>query len=377
MAQADKMLMVDADAHVLEPADLWLKYLESEYRDRAIRIEIDDDGLEVLLVENKPYESIRGIMGALGGIDQVKEDLVIPGKVTYADASPPGSYDPSARLQVLDEENIDIALLYPTIGIVWEAEVEDPKLAQAYTRAYNRWLVDFCSEDRRRLIPIAHISLLDPEGAVEEVKRARAAGCVGVYLSPDMASRAGRHFDDPVFTRFWSTLEDLDMPVSFHVVVRQKPSFSDWLEGGGELNLFTFAFLSMDVTAAFTLMLSRGVFEAHPRLKCAILETGANWIAAWLDRLDHKWESVRCTPLKPSDYFYRQCLVSADPDETMTAAVVNHIGEDYFLWASDYPHIDATFGVVDEMLGRVAPLSIEAQRKVMGGNAMRFYGLQD
>ena len=77
----------------------------------------------------------------------------------------------------------------------------------------------------------------------------------------------------------------------------------------------------------------------------------------------------------PSEYFYRQCLVSADPDETLTAQVIEHIGADYFLWASDYPHIDADFGVVKELKERIAPLSKTDQYKVLGENAIRFYGL--
>lgn len=110
----------------------------------------------------------------------------------------------------------------------------------------------------------------------------------------------------------------------------------------------------------------------------AILEAGANWISAWLDRLDHKFEVIRATTyltLRPSDYFRRQCLVSADPDESLTATVVAHIGADYFIWASDYPHIDASMNVVDTIRRRLAPLSRADQRKVLGSNAQRFYGL--
>ena len=64
-----------------------------------------------------------------------------------------------------------------------------------------------------------------------------------------------------------------------------------------------------------------------------------------------------------------------DADETLTAKVIEHIGADYFLWASDYPHIDADFGVVKELKERIAPLPQADQRKVLGENAIRFYGL--
>jgi predicted TIM-barrel fold metal-dependent hydrolase len=55
--------------------------------------------------------------------------------------------------------------------------------------------------------------------------------------------------------------------------------------------------------------------------------------------------------------------------------MVEHLGADYFIWASDYPHIDASFGVVRELTGRLAPLPEDARRKVLGQNAQRFYGL--
>jgi predicted TIM-barrel fold metal-dependent hydrolase len=280
----------------------------------------------------------------------------------------------------MDAEAIDTAILYPTIGICWEGAVKDPELATAYTRAYNRWIVDFCSTDRRRLVPIAHVSLLDPDGAVEEARRARQAGCAGIYLSPDLQARRGRMFDDPVFARFFATAQDLEMPVAFHVVARENSLFSPWSASRDGLadGVFAFAFLAIDVMAAFTSMMTRGMFETYPRLRCAVLEAGSNWITAWLGRLDHKYKMGGFqSPLRmlPSDYFRRQCVISAEPDEELTAPVLDYLGEDLMIWASDYPHLDASFGVVDEIRQKLRPLSESAQRKVLGENARRFYAL--
>ena len=73
--------------------------------------------------------------------------------------------------------------------------------------------------------------------------------------------------------------------------------------------------------------------------------------------------------------FYRQCIVSADPDETVIAPIIEAVGAEYFVWASDYPHIDASMGVVGEIRSRLETLSEEDQLKVLGLNAVRFYGL--
>ena len=83
------------------------------------------------------------------------------------------------------------------------------------------------------------------------------------------------------------------------------------------------------------------------------------------------------TPMKllPSEYFKRQCLISAEPDESITAAVAQHLGEDYVIWASDYPHLDASFNVVGQIREKIAGLPESAQRKILGENAIRFYGL--
>lgn len=68
-------------------------------------------------------------------------------------------------------------------------------------------------------------------------------------------------------------------------------------------------------------------------------------------------------------------MISADPDETLTAPVVSHLGDGYVIWASDYPHLDAEMGAVADLRGRLASLPLASQKKVLGENVMRFYGL--
>jgi uncharacterized protein len=381
-----KRIVVDADGHILEPEDLWPRFLEPRWRDRAIRIEKDAEGMENLLIDGKSHQLVRGRLGILGGVGMQDdlEALMTPGARTYQDGLVPGGYDPAARLQVLDEEGIDVVLLYPTIGIHWEGHVTDAKLADAYARAYNRYIVDFCSYDRRRLVPVAHINLLDIDLAIAEVERARKDGCVGIYLSPDPASRGGRWLADPELGRFWDAVSDLEMPIGFHVVARENeanPLYpylvnADPAQNGGLISTF----LGLEVMVAFTQMLTDGVFARHPRLKLAVLETGSNWLIAWLDRMDHKFEKVvkgrtGALTMKPSEYFDRQCVISADPDETQTSAVIDRIGDDKLIWASDYPHIDAEMNVLVSLETQIGHLPEDSQNRILGGNCLRFYGM--
>jgi hypothetical protein len=87
----------------------------------------------------------------------------------------------------------------------------------------------------------------------------------------------------------------------------------------------------------------RGVREA-PTAPLYSARVGRYLDRAWLDLMDHKFEVMRTISpmsLKPSEYFYRQCLVSADPDETVIAPIIRAVGSEYFVWASDYPHCHA------------------------------------
>src|SRR5207247_10543319 len=67
---------IDADGHVLEPLDLWDKYIDPAYRDRAPRMIVDTDGKERLLVDEQVLGSKKGmnVVGAIGSRDgQVPE----------------------------------------------------------------------------------------------------------------------------------------------------------------------------------------------------------------------------------------------------------------------------------------------------------------
>ena len=128
---------IDADGHILEPPDMWERYLDPEFRDRALRIVRDANGLEELeiggrrsTVTTKGMPSLLGVMGA-PDLMTIAQD---PDR-TYVTEAAYGSFDPAERLRLLDAEGLDAAVLYPTLGLLWEAELEDPVLSQAYTRA--------------------------------------------------------------------------------------------------------------------------------------------------------------------------------------------------------------------------------------------------
>ena len=153
-----KSLVVDMDSHVMEPPDLWQNYLEPQYRDRAIRIERDVDGVETIMIDNDIL--LKGRLAALGGAEHDAVQTFTDPELTYMDGCPKASYDTGARIQLLDEWGVDMGLVFPTIGILWDKE-DDPELAMAYARAYNNWQWDFARPALDRILPVAHISRIE------------------------------------------------------------------------------------------------------------------------------------------------------------------------------------------------------------------------
>src|SRR2546428_3057178 len=160
-------LVIDADGHVLEPPDVWERYLEPAYRARAIRVRRGGDGRDFLELDGRPARlTTPEMLGGLGGMGKSFAALAaacLAGR--YAESAPAAATDPAARLRLLDHDGIARALLYPSLGLQWEAEAPDPGYALAHARAYNRWIEEFCAGRGRRRSPISHHPPRHPDGA--------------------------------------------------------------------------------------------------------------------------------------------------------------------------------------------------------------------
>ena len=55
---------IDADGYILEPADLWERYLEPSLRARALRIRRDERGLEYLEIDGHALKLVRNGIAA-------------------------------------------------------------------------------------------------------------------------------------------------------------------------------------------------------------------------------------------------------------------------------------------------------------------------
>jgi len=391
--------VIDADGHILEPPDLWEKYLEAKYRANAIRLKVDDEGYEYLEVAGKPVgQTQRGQLGTLGGmgreIDEAtkrRRQFVEAGKGaelrfekprpedTYVKGAAFGTMDMKERVALLDREGLAKALLYPTLGLLWEAETMDAELSAAYCRAYNRWIADFCRDSGGRLVPIAHLSLGDPDEAARELERAVKDGCRGAFVAPFTLSR--RPHGDPAHDRIFAIAQDHNVPFAIHPTL-EPPAWGvhHRYDKFGWAAWYFDLFAGHGVQHAFATFFQTGVFERFPKLKVIVLESGAGWIGYFLDRGDAIISGTRIGQTvqlreKPSHYFKRQCFISADPDERTIAGLMPLVGEDKFFWASDYPHPDHPGNYLEELREMVEPMTESGRRGIEGENVARAYGL--
>ena len=369
--------IVDADSHVLEPPDLWERYLEPRFRERAIRIVPGSGGTEQLIADGEVLMP-AGLAG-LGGVEHDAAAVLTTPTLRYLDTAPAASMQTNARLALLDAWGVDAGVIFPTIGILWDKE-RDPELAMAWARAYNRWQDDFVAPARERLWPIAHIPLYDARLAREELERCLKIGFKGMFVAPEPV--LGRRPSHPDFDPLWALLQEAGLPLCLHVIVRFNRSLggvSQWYEREkGEFNaVFAFGLGgTYQLIPAISALVCDGLFDRFPRLKAFVVEAGGGWAGYIMDRLDEKYARFGSPFMqrRPSDYFRENVWVACDTTERGIDATCDQLGEEHVLWASDYPHIDSHLAAPQEIRAAVAGLSAKRRRLVLGENARRLFG---
>jgi predicted TIM-barrel fold metal-dependent hydrolase len=363
--------VIDADGHVMEPDAMWVDYIDPRLRDRAPR-RVTGNGRAwgQLQVDGVPiYRSYP---------DALVEAFHDRTMAEYAEYAHDG-FDPASQVKAMDRQGIDLQFLYPSLGLgVVAIDGQDPELAAAVARAYNTWLAEFCAFDPDRLRGVALVSLHDVDRAVTELTHAvENLGYTAVMLRPNPVN--GRGVGHPDTAPFWRRCAELDVSVSFHEGCHTK------LPAAGA-DRFTSHFAMhaachpMEQIMAFVGLLEGGVLERHPTLRVAFLESGCGWVPYFLwrlDELEYRHWRFQVPELRrpPSEYFRRQCWVSAEGCEPYLARIVADVGPSRLLFASDYPHPDHAFGEeVEDVLS--APVPQAVKEAMFWDNPAAFYGVR-
>ena len=370
--------IIDSDMHIMEPADLWDRYIDPKFRDRAPEKQpLPDGGVPLWHSDGKVFPAFSD-HPERGTLNRARQQRGAQNFQRYAEARD-RNYDAVSQLNGMDVEGIDVAVSFRTSAShLIAVDGMDPELSAAICRGFNRWFRDHCDEDPSRLKVSAIVPLQDMKLAAEEARHAVSElGAVATVLQSHPVDR--RPFYDTYFDPLWSVAQELGVPVAFHGIhaAYQEHVGNRFL---ANLTLAHSAAHPIELMLSLGAMLCGGVFERFPGLTAAYLEGTCAWTPWWLWRLDEEWgkfgpgEKVQLQGL-PSDYFKRQCYVSVDPSEKLVTQVVDVLGDEQIVISTDWPHDDSGYPEAINDFLAIEGLSAESKRKILWDNCARLYGI--
>jgi predicted TIM-barrel fold metal-dependent hydrolase len=317
-----------------------------------------------------------------------QRDVAGPGRLD-------ATWNPQRRITELDREGITAEVLFqdfatpfvlssPTRAAALQLPEPSPDQLSAGYRAYNRWLADFRSIAPERWCAMAAISFHDLEAAVKEIHAVKALGFGGIAIPavPDTdTDRIYQSAYDPI----WAAMQDLGLVANVHVAIANRvPAYL-----GAPTSTASRALVGSDIfTGARTVLptlVFGGVLERFPRLTVIFTETQSDWVRGFLLRMDHAYDAsdlksdIRdVIPMRPSEYWARQCFLGSSIFSRAEVAARESIGVDKMMIGLDFPHsecgwrhgtltyLQATFGAE-----QVSPADA---RKMLSGNAAAVYG---
>jgi len=380
--------MADSDMHVMEPPDLWQRYIDPRFLDvapvgldeirRDMRVLVKD---HVLSISNRARTPVAAAPRPAGiGWRPHQDDA-------YSHAEERG-WDAPSQLEAMDAEGLDRAVLFPSRGLfvlgldtieqAGDADGYEPELAAAVARAYNDWLHDFCAEDPTRLFGAGLLAPHDVDAAADEVRRVVSdLGFKTVFLHPGCVNR--RPWHDPAYDPIWRACEELDVPICFHGGGQNflRPDYT--LEVFDNLMMWHTFGQPLGIMAVIVSFASGGVIQRFPNLRVGLLEGNCGWAPWLLNRLDEHWEWTGAADAPgldraPSEFFRSNCFLGVEADEGPVKYYVDWFGDDNLVFSTDYPHGDSKYpDSVQEFLG--LPIPDETKRKILWDNWCRLYGM--
>jgi len=375
------MQVISADSHMMEPGDLWQERLDNTFKDRAPRVIPGYRGKKgsFFVVEGiKPFPIAGGFAAG-----SKPEDLPKNWQKGYEGCRPSG-WDPAERIKDQDIDGVEAEVLYTTLGMSLFG-LDDAEFQQACFRSYNDWVAEFCSHNPKRLFGIALVSLEDIQAGVRELARCAKVGMRGAMIWG--APPRERPYSSPEYDPFWAAAQDLQMPVSLHVVTSKKgnqekkpkaegePKPRAQRRGGTQAGYMG---LIHEVQQSITDIIFGGVLDRFPKLTIVSAENDTGWLPHYMYRADHAWEKFRFfekepLPMAPSAYIKRQ-LYATFQDDPIGPSTWDYFGADNYMWASDFPHTDSTWPNSLNVIKRdFAKVPAEVTQKIVADNAIRLY----
>jgi len=382
----DGLRFVDSDMHIMEPPDLFERYLDPKFRHR-VSVPVGSDG--------RPCRGTAGLI-VIDGLPTSDADLQqyrkrVRRNSAYATQLLSGSrlhdterlafaverdYNAEAQVMGMDMEGVDIAVLYPTTGLSLIARNNlDPQLSLAICQAYNNWIHEFCQYSPDRLKFVVMLPVHDVHLACKELVRGvRELGAIGSFIRPNLVN--GHYWHSNYWDPLYKLHEELNVTWGFHEGVAA--SYSRFTELYGENRFYRHvASHWIEMQQSLIAMIIGGVFEFYPKLRVGFLEAQNSWAPGLLSRIEWDYPQYREShapylSLTPREYFRRNCWAAVEGSEPEIEATAGLIGADRMCISTDYPHFDSNFPHVSENLLKNVPRKIAEQILVGGAHLYGF-----
>lgn len=385
--------LFDADNHFYETKEAMTKFLPDRYRgaidyvDVRGRTKIVVRGTISEYIPNPTFEVVAR-PGALESYFRVGNPEGKNRRELFGEAmkAPPAFREPGPRLELMDEQGIDRALMFPTLASLLEERMrDDPDLTHAVIHALNEWIHEtwsFNYEGRIFAVPVVTLPIV--ERAIEELEWLveRGARVILIRPAPAYGYRGPRSFGLEEFDPFWKKVVEHDVLVTMHSSDSGYERYTnDWMGNNSEMLPFqpqAFRMLSAwrAVEDSVSALVCHGALTRFPELKVAVVENGSSWVAPLLHNMADVYKKMPQDFLEdPVTVVKRNIYISPFWEEDL-GALAELIGVDHVLFGSDFPHPE---GLADPVsyLDELAGLDEESVRKIMGGNLAQLMNMAD
>jgi uncharacterized protein len=381
-------LVVDADSHWSEPADLFTSRAPAKYVDRVPHVELVD-GERTWVFDGKAVG--RFSAGGVIARDGTKESSYHALFEWTIDEVHQGAYDPKVRLQVLDECGIDAQIIFPsTIGLGGQGlgAGDDPVITRLAIEIYNDAMAEIQADSNNRLLPLPLMPAWNVDDCVREAQRVAALGARGVNMTSDPDDLGGPDLANRAWDPFWEVCSDLQLPVHFHIgaSVTAMTFFGKYPWASHPMNTqlaIGGTLLFIGNARVVTNLILSGVFDRHPGLKTVSVESGVGWIPFILEALDYEMaenapQELAQMSKMPSEYFKSNIYATFwfENNRNKLPELIESVGEDNILFETDFPHPTCLYpNPLETVKAKMATLPDSTRRKIMGENARKLYRL--
>lgn len=393
MSQA---LIVDADSHVTETADVWSARMSEKTWGNLVPHVRMADGKECWFVGDKN-------VGLVTSSSFIRVDPETGERFRQAPSGNffsgggyrelhPSSYDAKERIKAMDELGVYAAVLYPNLNLVvsdLHEAVDDPQYKIEIIRSYNDWLIEWTSASPERLIPTALVAYFDAEVAAEEIYRSKEIGHRGLVMTGMPQLHKKPPLADDYWAPLWRAAEETGLSIGFHVGANEgmmtKYVNPERLAAEGPLKMGarTVTEALFDNAGVLNDLLVSGVLPKYPNLKFVIVETGMGWVNFCLESADYHFERYGVGEAheeftEPPSYYFKRQVYTTYWFEKMYPFYIDRLGSNTIMFETDYPHstsldADDVRWVIDEGL---ADVSEDVKERILWGNAADLYGVR-